>query len=120
MRLINNRLTRAIFWLIGIYLIVVLARELWQAPQAIKRVDRAEEEVERLEEEQAGLRSRLEEVQSEDFIEKEIRDKLGMVKPGEVAVMIPEELRQRTEEEEVAVEDEKVLPIWRQWVEVFF
>ncbi|MBI2590531.1 MAG: septum formation initiator family protein [Candidatus Blackburnbacteria bacterium] len=69
---------------------------------------------------------RLQEIQksinSPVFIEKEARDKLGKAKPGETIVVLPGEDVLRSFAPIMPKNDEmslEVLPVWRQWVEIF-
>jgi cell division protein FtsB len=54
--------------------------------------------------------------QTQEFIEKEARDKLFMVKKGEQKVLIPKELEGG--DENLAVGEN--LPNWRKWWNLFF
>jgi len=40
------------------------------------------------------------------------------VKPGEIVVLVPEELKQQQEGE--VETGEEILEVWRKWLEVFF
>lgn len=61
------------------------------------------------------LKERLHYVQTDEFIEKEAREKLGMVKEREHIVLIPpvkEEIKSKQEKEK--------LPNWEKWKKLFF
>lgn len=60
------------------------------------------------------LQEQLKYVQTEDFIEKESRDKLGLVKKGEVVVQ--EKLENSVN---VKIEEELSKPNWKLWLELF-
>ncbi|MBI2007373.1 MAG: septum formation initiator family protein [Candidatus Blackburnbacteria bacterium] len=86
-----------------------------------KAIDRAKERVEELKKEQEELLKTKEKVESDEFIEKEAREKLGLAKPGETVVVLPDEdilrrLAPKLESESFPEE----LPIWKRWVEMFF
>jgi cell division protein FtsB len=74
-----------------------------------------------LEDKQYKLIQGQEKYQSQEYLDKQIRNKLKLVLPGETLVILPEQLK---EEEEEALyhleEEEKVLerevPIWREWL----
>src|SRR3989337_1746833 len=89
--------------------------------QEIKRMTKEKEEkVKALEEEEKDLEKKLEEVKSDDYIEKQIRDKLGLAKEGEIVVILPppEVLRKFAPEDR---EEEEVLPDpnWKKWARLF-
>lgn len=86
-----------------------------------KTLDEAKDRVERLKKEQEDLLKTKEKIESDEFIEKEAREKLGLAKPGETVVVLPDQetlkkLAPKLEEETFPEE----LPIWRRWVEMFF
>lgn len=60
---------------------------------------------------------------SEDYIERQARDKLGLAREGETIVVLPpaEELRRFAPREEIfdAEFEREKLPIFRQWVRLF-
>ena len=106
--------------LLGIYLIISLSQDLWKLLEARERIARERQEVAKLEQEQQGLASRLEEVMSEEFVEREAREKLLMSKPGETVVLLPEEGK---EEKRVlgqkVVDEEGDLANWEKWMRLF-
>ncbi len=70
--------------------------------------------------ENEDIKKRIEELGSDLYIERQLRDNLGMAKEGEVVVILPED-----EELEKLVPDfdlekkEEEKPVWRRWLEVF-
>jgi hypothetical protein len=69
----------------------------------------------------AELGKRLAEVKSQDYIEKQLRDKLGLAKPGEIVVVMPDadtlrKLAPKPVEEEAVLPD----PTWKKWLRLFF
>lgn len=103
----------------GGYFVVSLVRNLVDFSGLGERVVEIEEEVQLLEEENQRLREEAFRVESEQYAEREIRDKLGLVKPGEEVVVLPQDyLREENGvAEEVVVEEKKAN--WRKWVELF-
>lgn len=86
-----------------------------------KALDEAKDRVERLKKEQEDLLKTKEKIESDEFIEKEAREKLGLAKPGETVAVLPDQetlkkLAPKLEEETFPEE----FPIWRRWVEMFF
>ncbi len=75
-------------------------------------------EVQGLEVENESLRKEKTYRETADFVEKEARDKLKMVKEGEHLVVLPENLPGIGAE--VASSSAATLPVWQQWWQVFF
>lgn len=102
----------------GVYLIVILSRDLWRILGSRKRIETAAKRVEELEQEQAGLKAELDAVDDAGFVEKEARDKLLLAKEGEVVVLLPKQI----ENGELRVEnemEEKDLANWEKWARLF-
>lgn len=84
-------------------------------------LEEARKEVAALEKEQAELLELREKVESDEFVEKEARNKLGLAKSGEKIVVLPPKevlakLAPPPEEEEFLEE----FPIWKRWTRMFF
>jgi len=60
------------------------------------------------------LLERLKYVKSNEFIEKEAREKLGLSRDGEIVVLFP--LRPQTKD---PIKEEKKIPNWKLWLELF-
>ncbi len=84
------------------------------------KIEKEKEKIEKLKQENEELQKNLEIVKSEEFIEKQLRDKLGMAKEGEIVVILPdaEEVKKfapRIDEEEEVLPD----PNWKKWIHLF-
>ena len=108
---------------VGLFLVlsISLIRNIIKISQAGKVVGEASLKVEKLKEENLKLQERLNEVQSEAYVEKELRDKLGLAKEGETILVLPEEdivrsLAPKLTEEEETLPD----PNWKKWLKLFF
>jgi cell division protein FtsB len=108
--------------LIGLALILSLslARSFARIKSADEKIDEARERVEELKREGEELEIKLEEVKSEEYVEKQLRDKLGLAKEGEIVVVLPDDeivrkFAPNLEEEEEALPD----PNWRKWIKLF-
>lgn len=107
--------------LVGIFLIISLSRDLQLLLSARERIEKEHKRVMNLEEEQQGLAEDLEQVISEEFIEREARDKLLMAKPGEVVVVLPAVEEATSPRKLVFEEDvEKEMANWEKWMKLFF
>lgn len=79
--------------IIGIILVVNLSRNLLRLLNAAKRIDQKKKEVALLQKEEEDLKRKKEYVESEEFVEKEAREKLNMSKEGEAVALLPENLK---------------------------
>jgi cell division protein FtsB len=104
--------------LVGILLIISLSRDLQQLLEARERIEKEQEEVEFLEAEQQELAQELEYVMSDEFVEKEAREKLLMSRPGETVILLPSEGENETDQDNDQ-DDEKRLANWEKWIQLF-
>lgn len=106
--------------ILTLILIVGLAQNVVRMKKASQRVLEAEMRVEKVRRENEELRAKLNEVQGEEYIEKQLRDKLGLAKEGEIVIVLPDEetLRKFAPRE---VEEEETLPDpnWKRWLKLF-
>lgn len=94
-------------------------RPIFEIIKKEHRLEILKEEVARMEKKKRDLAGIVEYYKTDKFIEKEARDKLNMVKPGEKVVIIMDEQLQGGE---VAGEQktlEKKVPNWEKWVRLF-
>ncbi|MBI4153373.1 septum formation initiator family protein [Candidatus Woesebacteria bacterium] len=107
--------------LLGLFFILSLARNVSKIAGAGKRIDKAESRVEKLRRENEEIKRKLAEVKGEEYIEKQLRDKLGLAKEGEIVVVLPDEEILRKIAPSVP-EEEDVLPdpTWKKWLKLFF
>lgn len=117
------RLKRSLkFIFVGLFVLLTISliRNIMKISQAGKRIDEANLRVEELKEENLKLSKRLDEVQSQAYIEKELRDKLGLVRQGETILVLPEEDIIRSLAPKL-VEEEETLPEpnWKKWLKLF-
>jgi len=102
-------------------LIVSLARSILRTTDAQKKIEKKKQDIAKLEEENSLLRGKLEVITSEEFTEKQLRDKLGLAKEGEIVVVLPDEetLKKLAPE---PTKEEELLPdqYWKKWFNLFF
>lgn len=116
MKFIKSRLFGLIITTISLISVVALSRSLlglWQKRDVVR--DR-QEALSRVEAENAKLKQQLSEVQSPQFVEKQAREKLGLVKEGESVVLMP----QSSESSQIEAPNEQNLPNWQKWWKLFF
>lgn len=110
-----------IFIFVFILMFISLTRNILRVKGAKEKVKRSQERVERLKEENKGLEEKVRAAKSEEFIEKQLRDKLGLAKEGETIVVLPDEetlkkLGVSVQEEEEILPD----PNWKKWLNLFY
>ena len=111
---------RYLFIIFFVLLTLSLARNVVRILRAGQRVEEAQERVEKLKEENEELKKRLETVGSEEYIEKQLRDNLGLAKGEEIIIVLPDEetlraLAPRSQEEQDVLPDAN----WKKWMKLF-
>lgn len=88
---------------------------------AIKREVQAEKaRLTKIEKENKELEVQISKTQSPDFVEKQVRDKLGLVKEGETEVVLPDADTLRKLAPKIAQEEDMLPdPIWKRWLKLF-
>jgi len=107
---------RPVFYLllfVFLYLIISAGRNLFTTLRASGRLETAEKENTGLKGKNRELKALLNKVQTREFIEGEIRDKLNMAKQGEKIVIMSELPADEKKEE-------KDLANWERWRRLFF
>lgn len=124
MSIIWQRLHNLKSWVVTILLLVAivsLVKSLVGFTQTRERFDTAEKEVAKLEQESALLQSQLQ-LEDEAYVtEEQLRNSLGLSKPGESVVIIPEELLEEAlnqKQESPVQSNEKAH--WQKWANLFF
>ena len=87
---------------------------------ASSKVDDAARKLAKLEGERIDLEEKLKEAESEFSIEKQIRDKLGLAKEGEIVLVLPPPDVLRKLAPADRIEEESLPdPIWKKWARLF-
>ena len=102
----------------GIYLVFDLSRDLFNLIKKRERIENMEDKIEELALNSKELKERLEYVQSDEFVEKEARDKLNMAKEDEIIVVLPEDFK--VPDFQASKDSTEDLPNWQQWLKLFF
>ena len=109
---------KALFVIIVLILLIIIndllhsIYDIWQKKDFITQ---AEKDLSHQKQENQRLKSALSYSQTPEFIEKEARDKLFMIKKGEQKILIPKELENF---QDVRKKDND--PNWKQWWNLFF
>ena len=127
MRQIANQYTKRqkFTWTVLIVLFVLgvfsLVRNLLSFRGVGDRIVVAEQEVASLRQEYEKLQDVSNVVSRGEKNEEYIRDKLGLIKEGETVVVVPETFEVERDVDLIEeVEEVGVMPVWRQWLELFW
>ena len=101
--------------IVGLLLIVNLTRSISQLVKSWEKVDQVKKETELVQKKNSELQVKLQEAQSQEFIEKIACDKLGLAKEGETVVILPQ-----IEPEATKSGIQTNLPNWQKWWQLFF
>jgi cell division protein FtsB len=106
---------------ISLLMLVSLTRNIIKVREAKERLKEKEAYIEKIKGENEELSQKAKIFKSEEFIEKQLRDKLGLAKEGETIVVLPDEeiikkFAPSDEKEEEILPD----PNWKKWFKLFF
>lgn len=104
---------------VGLIISFGLVRNLYSIYQNSKFQEQAVRKLEKLRAENIRLKEEVAVSSEESFIEREARERLGLVKPGEVVVILPTE-KEASSSSLVATDRQAARPIWEQWISLFF
>lgn len=111
----KSKLLTGLIIMVGLYLIVSFSRDIFGLLNKTKEIDKEQQKLEDLKTDNVALKRQLQYVQSNEFVEKEARDKLGMAKEGEAVVLMPENTSGSSETQ---IQEE--VPNWKKWWKLFF
>ena len=86
-----------------------------------KQVEEEKTKVEKMEAENKALQAQINEAQGTEFIEKQMRDKLGLTKEGEAMVVLPDEDVVKSFAPPLTITENSLPdPNWVKWKKLFF
>ena len=88
--------------------------------ESSKRLDETRSQVDSLEKEKVALEKELEYKESDEFVEAEARNKLGLARPGEEIFVVSQVLGSTAHNEESAAVGKRSLDNLHLWLELFF
>lgn len=107
-------------WVLIIILLISTAKNLQKVAGIRSAVQAEKAKVEKMKEENAALQAQITQIQSPEFIEGQIRNKLGLVKPGEAIVVLPDADILRKLAPQMPVDVETLPdPNWKKWIHLF-
>lgn len=93
-RISPRKLTKWLFLAFLVYLIFSFSHSFYQAHQLKKEIRVLQIKLVKLKEENKKLLEELEYIQTPEAIEKIAREKLGLIKPGEIVILRAKEAKQ--------------------------
>lgn len=110
------------FWpmLVTIVMIILIingARAVIESKNSIKRMDKAEAEIKRLEEENSKLEKDVEYAKTNEFVEKNALERLNMTQPDNKIIIVDAIEPNKTSEVTQKIDHQK--PNWMLWREKF-
>ncbi len=116
-----NKISGYALLIVVLLLGFTLVKNVLKNVEIKKRIATERARVEKLKQDNADLAQKLTEIQSQKYIEKQLRDKLGLAKEGEIVVVLPDTATLEKLAPDVAVEPETLPdPNWKKWVHLFF
>jgi cell division protein FtsB len=105
---------------IAVLLVFSLLGSISKIRDVNTKIDKEREVLEKLKKDNENLQKDLQKAQSEEFIEKQLRDKLGMAKEGEIVVILPDEETVKKFAPSIDIEKEPIPdPNWKKWLKLF-
>lgn len=117
---IFSKLGGYLIWLVLILLVLSVIRNLSRVAMVSAEIRKQQAIIAKMRAENAELESEVNDAQSQVFIEKQIRDKLGLAREGEAIVILPDadtlrKLAPSQSQEADTLPD----PTWKKWLKLF-
>lgn len=120
----NKKLVNIIGFVFLLIIFVVLVSSFIKSIKRIKEgdvlIEKTNIKLEKLNQENKKLEDQLKITQSEEFVEKQLRDKLGLAKEGEIILVLPDNETLKKLAPVMPSEEEIILkPNWMKWIDLF-
>ncbi len=112
----RKQAARLIIVLIGLYLIVTTIQAIFDLWKAGDKLTQREKRVEVLKKDQENLQRQKAIASNPNFLEKTARDQLGLSKPGEEIIIIPQDLLK----DNTPIIPPDTTPNWKKWQRLIF
>jgi len=107
-------------WILAFLLLISTVKNIQKVADINSAVRTEKAKVEKMQEENAQLAAQIAQTQGDAYIEKQIRDKLGLAKPGESIVVLPDPEILRQLAPQIPVEENTLPdPNWKKWMKLF-
>lgn len=120
----NSKIVNIMGLVASVIVFFVLASSLVKSIKRIQMgntvIEKTKIKIEKVNEENKKLSEQLKITQSEEFLEKQLRNKLGLAKEGEIILVLPEASVVRKLSPIIPMEEEiKPKSNWQKWMELF-
>ncbi len=107
-------------WILVVILVVSTIKNVNRVIAIRNQVSQEKAKVEKMRVENKELQDQILEAQSQEFIDKQIRDRLGLIKDGETIVVLPDEEIVKSMAPNMEMEEKIFLdPNWKKWMKLF-
>lgn len=105
---------------LSVLLLLSVVRNTKRVLNIRQEVENDKQKVEKLKKENEDLVAQINRNQGPEFIEKQVRDKLGLIKQGEKLVVLPDKDTLRKLAPQIPQEKNTLPdPIWKRWLKLF-
>ena len=99
---------------------ITLVKNILRNVDINKKIEAEKARVEQMKQDNADLAQKVAEIQSQAYIEEQLRDKLGLAKEGEIVVVLPDTATLEKLATDVPVEVQTLPdPNWKKWLKLF-
>lgn len=120
MKNITTKIAVYAIWVLILLLGISVVKSVGRAAQIRNQIQAEKDKIAKIQSEDDKLLEELAHAQSPDFIEKEVRDKLGLGKEGEAMVVLPDAETLRKLAPQMPVEADTLPdPNWKKWLKLF-
>ena len=107
-------------WILALMLLISTVKNIRKVADINMAVQKEKDKVEKMKVENAQLEAQIVQTQGDAYLEKQIRDKLGLVKTGESEVILPNPEILRKLAPQIFVESDTLPdPNWKKWLKLF-
>jgi len=107
-------------WILVLLLLISTVKNVRKVADINSAVQKEKDKMEKMKQENAQLEAQIAQIQGDAYIEKQIRDKLGLAKPGEAIVILPDREIIKKLAPQMPVEEETLPdPNWKKWIKLF-
>ena len=116
-KFLHSKYSLFILFVVFLLLVIALGRESYLNYQTNQEIKELQKKIEELKKNNVEMAEMEKYFQSEEFLEKEARLKLNLIRDGEKLIIIKEEENDLVDDEEK--EDSEKIPNFRKWLKYF-
>lgn len=117
----GSKIIGYVIWGLILMLSFTLVKSVGRANRIRSQIQAEKDKLVKIQKDNDKLTLEITNAQSASFIEKEVRDKLGLGKEGEAIVVLPDEEVLRELAPVIRVDEETLPdPNWKKWMNLFF